>query len=131
RPMLPVRQHLQEDIETARRDSSQEDPWGQGESRRLAEIRRLRRISHRAAVALADSYVGMDYDVSLRVLDNLRDVMSLFGAIQGTKNLLLFSETLRLVPGEQYGGSGMNLTSVYPQLADVARQANEKNVRIY
>ena len=145
RPMLPVSQRLVEDLRAARKDFSTQDLWAEGESGRFREIRSRR--TREEKIALSKSYASIEQSVATRVLENFRDVMAIFDSIEGTKNLLFFSETLRMVPGSQYFGNPSELRAGFSSLDDapeagtfldvsgtlrqVVEQANERNVRLY
>ena len=129
RPLLPASRRLQEDIQAATEDVRPVDMWADGERLRLDEIARARTARERQV--LADSYARMDFDYTRRGLDLLRQVMAIFDSIPGIKNLILFSETLRQVPGSIYGADPQILFDVNAQMQAVARDASDKNVRIY
>jgi hypothetical protein len=144
RPLQPAADGLLAGIRKAMEDFRGVDLWADGELGRKKEVARLAAWPDQrgAAVALARSYASIDADMTRRSLDNLRDLMTLFNAIQGTKNLVFFGETVRLVPGIQYfepiadtsaaiAGFSLMLFDVYHQLDGAARAANERNVRIY
>jgi hypothetical protein len=63
-------------------------------------------------------------------LENMSGLMSLFEKIEGAKVLILFQDQLRYTPGEVYPFvEDTSDTSSY--LKELARAANERNVRIY
>jgi|GEM_PF-3388376 len=132
RPMLPASRHLMEDLEAAREDTRAVDMWAQGEEARIQEIIHA---PLPARPALARLYASIDYDIARRSLDNMSRLMITFGEIQGTKDLVYFSETVRMIPGSEYpyGPSPENATSqdVAQRVYALAAQANERNVRIY
>ncbi len=141
RPILPASQHLREDIEAASADSSSIGTWADGERNRLDEIRNA--ASPREREILANAYAAMDYDYARRGLEYARTVMAMYESIPGIKNLVFFSETLRQVPGSIYmppptvlsrGGAQPDrriLPDVVAPMQDLAREASDKNVRIY
>ncbi|MCI0657790.1 MAG: hypothetical protein L0170_12060, partial [Acidobacteria bacterium] len=147
RPMSPVAGNLQADIQRAMEDFKGDDLWAEGEYGREYEVKRMLRWDRKAAEALARGYASMDQDVTRRSLENLHALMALFGTIQGTKNLVFFAETVRLVPGNEYLGyladttaftggftpAGLSgtYTDVSHELDQVVEAANERNVRIY
>jgi len=135
RPLLPVTGSLREEIGRAMEDFGNDDLWAEGEWIRIDELKRLARWNRIAAESLAKEYAVIDQDRTRRAVENMRDLMALFDAIPGTKNLVLFDETLRLVPGNEYFGAiGMNpemLLDVHQELDEVVKAANERNVRIY
>jgi len=149
RPLLPVGDSLQEDIQHAMEDFTSDDLWAEGEWRRQEEVKTMLRWGIKAAETLAKSYATIDQDATRRSLENLHDLMALFGTIPGTKNLVFFGETVRLVPGSEYfaaylpeppveftagfsppGVSGP-INDVSHELDQVVEAANERNVRIY
>jgi len=152
RPLQPAGGNLVDDVHKAMEDFRGVDRWADGEAGRRAEVARLAGYPDqiKAAEALARSYASIDEEITRRSLDSLRNLMALFDAIPGTKNLVFFGETVRQVPGNQYfdpiadsaatvGGfaphsaarvSGM-LADLNPRLEEVAKAANERNVRIY
>ncbi len=143
RPLLPASQHLREDIEAARADSSGVDAWADGERARQDEIERARKEDQANgrppnmgnALGLANSYAAIDYDYARRGLEYARQVMAMYESIPGIKNLILFTETLRLVPGSFYFDrlppSPRGLPDVTAPMQGLAREASDKNVRIY
>jgi VWFA-related protein len=147
RPMSPVGGNLQADIQRAMEDFTADDLWAEGEENREYEVRRMLRWDAKAAEALAKGYTAMDQDITRRSLENMHDLMALFGTIQGTKNLVFFAETVRLVPGTEYLAQITDTTSftggftpdgisgvfndVSHELDQLVEAANERNVRIY
>jgi len=148
RPLLPVAGSLKEDIQHAMEDFTSDDLWAEGEWRRQKEVEKMAMLDFNAAETLAKSYATMDQDATRRSLENLHDLMALFGTIPGTKNLVFFGETVRLVPGSEYfaayleppvevaggfapaGVSGPS-NDVSHELDQLVEAANERNVRIY
>jgi len=126
RPLLPAGQGLAEDLARARDSFADTEMWaeweGNAERGRIADVQR--------SPAMANPYAAMDFRRTRRTLENLRNLMALFDAIEGTKNLVLFEETVRFFPGRVYPGSA-DLQDVHPYLQALARAANERNVRIY
>jgi VWFA-related protein len=129
RPMLPASLHLIEDLEAARQDTRAVDMWAQGEESRIQEILRTRDSS------LARLYASIDYDIARRSLENMSQLMAIFGDIPGTKDLVYFSETLRLFPGSQYPFGPSPKAALSREVArpvyQLAARANERNIRIY
>ncbi|HEU5181891.1 MAG TPA: hypothetical protein VFW45_13970 [Candidatus Polarisedimenticolia bacterium] len=149
RPLLPASQHLKEDIQAASADFSAVDTWADGERNRMDEVkaavkadRAEGRMSHQAEI-LADGYAALDYDVARRGLEYAHTVMAMYESVPGIKNLIFFSETLRQVPGSMYlppptviskGGVQPDrraLSDVVAPMQQLAREASDKNVRIY
>ena len=147
RPLLPVTGSLQEDIQHAMEDFTSDDLWAEGEWRRRDEIKRMSRRDRRTAEITAQGYTAVDQDVTRRSLENLRGLMALFGTVPGTKNLVFFGETVRLVPGSEYyeylddpmkvtagftpDGAAGAINDVAQDLEQLVEAANERNVRIY
>jgi VWFA-related protein len=130
RPLLAAGQDLQSDLRRAMQDFSSEDLWANGEDNRTEEIKHLARISRSAARGMANGYAGMDRDYTRRSLDNLNGLMTLFDKVEGTKSLIFMNETVRFVPGEEYP-LATQLSDVSMELENLARAANERNVKIY
>lgn len=128
RTFLPAADHFLEDLEAARGDFREGELWGALESVRLDELRQEKDPAARRM--LAYSYSAIDRAKTRQSLSNLRDVMTIFASVEGTKNLVLFADTLRLLPGMQYGVTS-RLSDVHGELQEVAAAANERNVRIY
>jgi len=129
RTFLPAADHLRQDLEAAKADFSATELWGALEWLRLWELgqeknRTVRRMQ-------AESYARIDRSKTSNALANLRDVMTIFDSVEGTKNLVLFADTIRLLPGRQYGVPATRLTNLHTELQDLAEAANERNVRIY
>ena len=139
RPLLPASQHLQEDIVAAMEDFSGVDMWADKEQDRMEEIRLAWREdpSGMDADVLAGGYAHIDNENANRSLESMRQVMAMYESIPGIKNLILFTETLRLVPGSNYLtlGSSIIARRPYPDVTEpmqrLAREASDKNVRIY
>ena len=129
RPLLPASQHLMEDLTAARDDSRAMDMWAEGEERRIEEIR------NGGGRPLAVLYASIDYDIARRSLENMNRLMAMFTDMKGTKDMIFFSETLRLYPGSEYpfGPSPQAALSLDTArlVYQLAAQANERNVRIY
>ena len=79
---------------------------------------------------LADSYAEMDYRRARTTLRNLRTLMTMFDSIEGTKNLVLFQQTIRLRPGIQYPLIS-RVSDVMHEVQQLAQAANERDVRVY
>ena len=143
RPLLPASQHLREDVQAAIQDFSSVVMWADGEGTRQDEIERARKEdladgrppSMGNALALANSYAAIDYDHARRGLEYARQVMATYESIPGIKSLLFFTETLRLVPGSFYFDhlpiSPRVLPDISAPMQALAREASDKNVRIY
>ena len=138
RPLLPASRHLKEDIQSASADFSGVDMWADGERHRIAEVRSAR--TYREKELLANAYAAIDYDYARRGLEYARTVMAMYDSIPGIKNLILFSETLRLTPGSMYLppaplSSGQADSRILPDvmapMQELARDASDRNVRIY
>jgi VWFA-related protein len=129
RGFLPAADGLLEDLEAARDDFRATELWGTFESMRLLELGEERNAAARGMQA--NAYAQIDRSKTRNSLANLRDVMTIFEEVQGTKNLILFADTIRLIPGRQYGGTTTPLVDVHTELSDLAGAANERNVRIY
>ncbi len=129
RPMLPASRNLMEDLAAARDDTSAMDMWAEGEERRIEEI------VNGGGPALAKLYTSIDYDIARRSLENISRLMTIFGDIPGTKDLVYFSETIRLYPGSEYPFGPSPKTALSMDVArpvyELAALANEGNVRIY
>jgi VWFA-related protein len=140
RPLRPASSHLLEDIQAAVKDFSGVDMWADGERARRDEIARAR--SRREKEILANAFAAIDYDYARRGLEYMRTVLAMYDSVPGLKNLILFSETLRQVPGSIYlpatSFPSVTIPSGQRALPDVtmpmqqlAREASDKNVRIY
>ena len=146
RPLTPASSHLQEDIQAIMEDSRGIDMWADGERNRLDEISRASTLRDRDI--LANAYAAIDYDYARRGLEYARTVMAMYESIPGIKNLIFFSETLRQIPGDMYTkvpirnrsqGRGdllpqpkpRDLPDVMAPMQALAREASDKNVRIY
>ena len=130
RPLVPAGEHLKEDIQAAMEDFSGVDMWADGERLRLDEISRAR--TWREKEVLANAFAAIDYDYARRGLEYVRQMMAMYESIPGIKNLIFFSETLRLVPGSNYPVANSRiLPDVTAPMQALAREASDKNVRIY
>jgi VWFA-related protein len=133
RPLVPAGDTLERDLTAAMRGYGS-DPWANAEISRADEIRGLvlddSETAEETARALANAYASEDYFRARRDLENLQALMALFDAVEGTKNLVLFQDTLRFVPGRQYPLAD-RFTDLDLQLRQLVRAANERNVRIY
>jgi len=132
RPMLPVSRHLKEDIEAAIADFGSTDMWGNQETARIQEVLEVLRhtIPPDNAAALSNVYAEEAYLRARRALENMANLMSLFENVEGTKNLIFFSDKLRYIPGEVYPLS-TDLLNTRAYLEQVTKAANEREVRIY
>lgn len=140
RPLRPADDHLLDELALARADYIRTDMWAEREGNWLHG--RVREILDQPGSspplipgeppikAIAVAYASMDYNRTRRSLINLTHMMTLFEDIEGTKNLILFQQTLRIFPGSAYPTAGP-LSEVTPFLDRLARAANERNVRIY
>jgi hypothetical protein len=63
-------------------------------------------------------------------LTNLEVLTASFEAMEGTKNLIFFQETVRMYPGRQYP-SVVQPSVLRPFAQSLAESANERNVRFY
>ncbi len=129
RTFLPAGDHLRQDLEAARDDFRASELWGAFESVRLNELEQEKNFTVRRMQA--NAYVQIDRSKTRNSLANLRNVMTVFDAVEGTKNLILFADTIRLVPGRQYGDTTTPLIDIHTELQGLAGAANERNVRIY
>lgn len=129
RDFLPSDDHLLQDLELAENDFRATELWGAMESMRQWELNFERNASVRRSLAI--SYMEIDRSKTRHSLENMRDLMTIFDAVDGTKNLVLFADTIRLIPGRQYGITSNPPIDVHTQLQGVAEAANERNVRIY
>lgn len=133
RPLVPAGDTLERDLRVAMRGYGS-DPWANAEISRADEIRGLvlddSDTAEETARALANTYASEDFFRARRDLENLQALMTLFDAVEGTKNLVLFQDTLRFVPGRQYPLAD-RFTDLDVQLRQLVRAANERNVRIY
>jgi hypothetical protein len=130
RTFLPADEHLRQDLKAARGDFRSGELWAAFEWNRMDDLRQEKNLSLRKT--LARSYAQVDRSKTRNSLANLRDVMTIFDSVEGTKNLLLFADTIRLIPGCQYSClKASRLNDVHSELQDLAEAANERNVRIY
>jgi hypothetical protein len=129
RPMLPASQHLMEDLTAARDDTRAMDMWAEGEQRRIQEI------LDGGGKALASLYTSIDNDIARRSLENMSRLMTLFDDTPGAKDMIYFSETIRLYPGSEYPFGPSPRTALSQDVShlvyQLAARANERNVRIY
>lgn len=136
RSFLPAAQQLREDLAAAERETGSADSWYDSEPARYQEILDLLaqeaagEVAGGTAAARADSYGSYEEARARHAMRNLEQVLALFQGIEGTKNLLLFEERVRLLPGTEYPAF-RSPGDTHPFLDRVARAANEKNVRIY
>ena len=122
RPLHPAADGLLEDLDRVSRSPGPTEFWAAGEEWRIEESMPY--------PALRIVFANMDYEKTRRSLENLRDVMVLFDQVPGVKNLLLFEETIRRVPGREYLPR-REPSNVMMHLDRLVRSANERNVRIY
>jgi len=131
RPMLPISQNLIEDIEAARGDFGSTDMWENQEESRLKEIRDAAHTAgYYPAKTISDAYAGEAEARTRHALENMTRLMTLFEKVEGTNNLILFSDTLRFIPGRIYALAS-DLSDTYAELRRVTEAANERDVRIY
>jgi len=139
RPLSPADDHILDQLALAREDYMRTDLWaereGDANQGRIREILDQPNYSPPSlglppSKAIAVAYASMDYNRTRRSLRNLTHMMTLFEEIDGTKNLVLFQQTLRMHPGSAYPSAGP-LSAVKSSLDRLARAANERNVRIY
>lgn len=140
RPLSKADDRVLDDLALAREDYMRTDLWaeweGDGNRGRIREIMDQPTAAPPSypgeppEKAIAVAYASMDYNRTRRSLRNLTHLMTLFEEIEGTKNLVLFQQTLRLHPGDRYPNAGP-LSDVVPLLDQLAESANERNVRIY
>jgi VWFA-related protein len=133
RAFLPASQRLREDLLSAREDSRYTERWAEHEASRAAEIITLAEFAGgEVAASVAGSYASEDLHIESRSLRNLGLLMTLFDAVEGPKNLLLFENRLRQIPGRAYPYAiAEDLSRADVDLQRVARAANEREVRIY
>ena len=133
RPLRPSTLHLAEDLEKVGTDSQLSGTWADGEGQRIEEV------GHAEGAAsplwgdhgtLGAVYTRIDYQKAAMALRELDDLMAILGSIDGPKSLLLFEDTLRIVPGEEYGPRG-ELSDLQKPLQALADSANDRDVRIY
>jgi len=136
RVMRPASQDLMEDLARAEQDYRRTAGWaemeGDADRGRIREILEWREMNPDAqsAQGLADSYASEDFRYAHRSLTNLEALLASFEAMEGTKNLVFFQETMRMYPGRQYLGQA-SVTPLRPFVQDLAESANERNVRFY
>jgi VWFA-related protein len=130
RPLSPLTDDLQEDLDAALEEVGSTELWAATEFFRVEELIEILRRKDSAA-GLARSYAAIDRTKTRRSLQNLRELMSVFERIEGTKNLLLFADAIRFFPGEQYPGLDRRPSDIGTDLQQFGQAANERNVRIY
>jgi len=134
RPFLPASQRLREDILAARQATTRIERPAEFEESRVREIVDLFAItrSKDPPEALALTYAAEDHHRTRNSLRSLQTLMTLFDGIEGPKSLLLFQNRLRQIPGSEYPFADLRYVSaVDTDLQQVARAANEREVRIY
>jgi VWFA-related protein len=134
RPFLPASQRLREDILAARQATTRIERPAEFEGSRVREIDELFAVLRRKAPpeARALAYAEEDLHRTRNSLSSLQALMTLFDGIEGPKNLLLFQNRLRQIPGSEYPFADLRYVSaVDADLQQVARAANEREVRIY
>ena len=136
RSMRPASQDLMEDLARAEQDYRGTAGWAQMEGDsdrgRIGEILEWKELNQgaRPGQSLADSYATEDFRYAKRSLTNLEVLTASFEAMEGTKNLIFFQETVRMYPGHQYPDV-VQPTLLRPFAQSLAESANERNVRIY
>jgi len=132
RPMKPASIRLEEDLESAKEGFLHGDMWAHGED--SPGTGRIREIKERGRPwrqeGLANIYGSIDFSRTRQSLQNLEHLMAVFESIEGTKNLIFFEQTVRMVPGIQYPNYSNNM-DIEMFIRGVARAANEHNVRVY
>ncbi len=120
RPFLPASRHLHEDIEATMEAGRTDEFWSEWmESRQRAAGDDY---AFSGSIAGGGSLAALFAEESLqnqRALKNLRDAMTLFDSVEGTKNLIFFQQTFSRSSGQM------------SYLRQIARGANRRNVRIY
>ncbi len=120
RPFLPASQHLHEDIDAAMEAGRNDEFWSNWMESRLRAAGDDYAFS--GSIAGGGSLAALFAEEALqnqRALKNLRDAMTLFDSVEGTKNLIFFQQTFSLYSGQM------------SFLRQIARGANRRNVRIY
>ncbi len=133
RAMRPASAHLKEDLLKVKTDFRVVEMWVDSEWRRVEEVER----SERAGLgggggggSLATVYARIDYLKATTSLREMRDLLAIVATIEGPKSLLVFEDTLRLLPGEEYGPSP-HLVDVHEPLQTIVRAANDQGLRVY
>lgn len=131
REFRPASEGLAEDLDAAEEDYRRTGGWAEREDGRIREIRQM--PTPAAQEDLATSYAALDRLYALQSLQNLHDLMAIFESIEGTKNLVLFQQDMRILPGIEYPAARINprVDTVEPSVRRLASAANESNVRIY
>jgi len=119
RPFLPASQHLPDDLRAAVGMSRKSEFWIERLASRLKEAKNDLKFSGSLAGGSRLGLAAEEYIHQQRSMKNLRDAMSLFDGVDGTKNLVFFQETFNL-----YGGHDSILRQI-------PAAANSRNVRIY
>ncbi len=136
RPMRAASQGLMEDLARAEQDHGGAAGWaeleGDADRGRIREILDWKELNTgaRPGQSLADSYAAEDFRYAKRSLSNLEVLLASFEAMEGTKNLIFFQETVRMYPGRQYP-EVVETTLLRPFAQSLAESANERNVRFY
>jgi VWFA-related protein len=141
RPLLPASDGLVQDLASIRDRYDATLSWaemeGDANRGRIGEIYSLiqnadprSRSLYSMAAATARSYAAEDFQHARHSIENLERLMSLFEHVDGTKNLLIFQDTLRLRPGLQYP-LAEDVTETHSFLQQLAHAANQRNVRFY
>jgi len=133
RPLLPSTLHFAEDLEKVKTDSQLPGMWADQEPVRIQEVDRAENPS--SAIwsdhgTLGSGYTRVDYLKAATAIREMSDLMAILGSIEGPKSLILFEDTLRIVPGEEYGPR-RELSDLQKPLQALADSANDRDVRIY
>jgi VWFA-related protein len=134
--LTPASDNLLEDLDRAEQDYGLTAGWAEGEGNfdhgRVHEIREWQEHNEgaNASQSLADSYAADDYRYARKSLTNLEVLLSVLEAVEGTKNLVFFQETLRMYPGRQYQGI-VPTNTLRPFVESLVESSNERNVRFY
>lgn len=126
RPLAPASSGILEDLQLMETIFQGTDMWAEWEGD--SNFGRIREVLD--TPGMAPIYAAMDFNRTKRSLQNLEVLMGLFDNVEGTKNLVFFQHTIRLLPGTEYPGV-RDSSDVYMFLDRVARAANERNVKLY
>ena len=119
RPFLPASQHLIEDIEAAMEAGRNDEFWSNWMESRARYAADDQRFSGSIGGGSLPALLAEEKLHNQRALKNLRDAMTLFDSVEGTKNLIFFQETF-----SRYSGQNS-------YLRQIGQAANRRNVRIY
>ena len=136
RPLSPLTDDLEDDLASVLDEIHSTEMWADAEYFRILELAQILKNwipikGIRPSGVVAMGYAAIDRSKTRRSLENLRELMTLFESIEGTKNLILFADIIRFFPGEQYPGLVDKPTNISTDLQRLSRAANERNVRIY